>query len=54
MPGPGGIAFIRFGADTVTPGGKTLSFVLLDPSLRGQTITITDRGLDRRRSLYHH
>lgn len=44
MPGPGSIAFIRFGADTATPGGKTLSFVLLDPSLRGQTITITDNG----------
>lgn len=44
MPGPGSIAFIRFGADTATPGGKSLSFVLLDPSLRGQTITITDNG----------
>ncbi len=44
MAGPGSIAFVRFGADAAAPGGKTLSFVLLDPSLRGQTITITDNG----------
>ena len=44
MAGPGSIAFVRFAADSATPGGDQLSFVLLDPSLRGQTITITDNA----------
>jgi hypothetical protein len=47
MPGPGSIALVQFTADDQDPGTpvvKNFSFVLLDLSLRGQTITFTDNG----------
>lgn len=43
MAGPGSIAIVSYGTDSGT-NGKYFSFVLLDPTLRGQTITFTDNG----------
>ena len=47
MAGPGSIALVQFTADDQdagTPVVKHFSFVLLDLTLRGQTITFTDNG----------
>lgn len=47
MAGPGSIALVQFTADDQdagTPVVKNFSFVLLDLTLRGQTITFTDNG----------
>lgn len=47
MPGPGSIALVQFTADDQDAGApvvKNFSFVLLDLTLRGQTITFTDNG----------
>ncbi len=43
MAGPGSIAIVSYGTDSGI-NGKYFSFVLLDPTLRGQTITFTDNG----------
>jgi Ca2+-binding RTX toxin-like protein len=43
MAGPGSIAIVSYGTDAGT-NGKFFSFVLLDPTLRGQTINFTDNG----------